>query len=160
MRIFVINLDRSPDRLAYMRDQLHGMGLAFERVRAVDGLELDEDELRRHGDLAPTETACFLSHRRAWEGLLRSDENLALVLEDDTIMSAALAHYVTDENWFPQYASVVKVEAPRFRAELRAKGERIAGGRKLHQLLKYVEGSAAYIVSRKARGSCWSDPKE
>ena len=35
MKIYLINLDRHPDRLAHMRKQLDGV--AFERISAVDG---------------------------------------------------------------------------------------------------------------------------
>src|SRR5262245_47643789 len=37
MNCFVINLDRSPNRLALVREQLTCLGLAWERVPAVDG---------------------------------------------------------------------------------------------------------------------------
>ena len=35
MKVYVINLDRHPERLAHMREQLSDVG--FERVAAVDG---------------------------------------------------------------------------------------------------------------------------
>ena len=35
MKIYLINLDRHPERLAHMRKQLNGV--AFERISAVDG---------------------------------------------------------------------------------------------------------------------------
>jgi GR25 family glycosyltransferase involved in LPS biosynthesis len=35
MKIYLINLDRHPERLAHMRKQLDGV--AFERISAVDG---------------------------------------------------------------------------------------------------------------------------
>jgi len=35
MKIYLINLDRNPERLAHMRKQLNGV--AFERIGAVDG---------------------------------------------------------------------------------------------------------------------------
>jgi GR25 family glycosyltransferase involved in LPS biosynthesis len=35
--IYVINLDRSPDRLCYMSEQLSKTEVPFERIVAVDG---------------------------------------------------------------------------------------------------------------------------
>ena len=35
MKVYLINLDRNPDRLAHMRSQLNG--IAFERIKALDG---------------------------------------------------------------------------------------------------------------------------
>ena len=41
MRIFLINLDRSPQRLAFMTAQLNALGLRAERLPAVDGKQID-----------------------------------------------------------------------------------------------------------------------
>lgn len=35
--IFLINLDRSPDRLAFMQEQAERLGLKLERISAVAG---------------------------------------------------------------------------------------------------------------------------
>ena len=40
MKVYVINLDRHPDRLAHMREQL--AEITFERVGAVDGTKYPE----------------------------------------------------------------------------------------------------------------------
>lgn len=37
-KIFVINLDRSPDRMIYMEKQLTALNLSFERINAIDGI--------------------------------------------------------------------------------------------------------------------------
>jgi glycosyl transferase, family 25 len=42
MKVFVINLDRSPDRLARIQIQSDQLGFDFERVRAVDGRTMSE----------------------------------------------------------------------------------------------------------------------
>jgi GR25 family glycosyltransferase involved in LPS biosynthesis len=36
--IFLINLDRSPDRLSFMQQQAERLSFAFERIRGVDGV--------------------------------------------------------------------------------------------------------------------------
>ena len=46
MKIYLINLDRHPDRLAHMREQLNGV--AFERISAVDGSNDSADHERPH----------------------------------------------------------------------------------------------------------------
>jgi len=44
MKIYLINLDRNPERLAHMRKQLNGV--AFERIGAVERLERSADDAR------------------------------------------------------------------------------------------------------------------
>jgi GR25 family glycosyltransferase involved in LPS biosynthesis len=36
-KIYCINLDRSPDRWRFMREQFEQLGLDYERVPAIDG---------------------------------------------------------------------------------------------------------------------------
>lgn len=90
---FVINLDRSVDRLAAMEQRLARIGLPWQRVRAVEGRELDwrrcpEIDVpgyeRRHGKtLVGSEAGCYLSHLDAMRAFLRSNADYALLLEDD-----------------------------------------------------------------------------
>ena len=45
--IFVINLARRPDRLARISQDLDALGLAFQRVEAVDGAEFEPERLNQ-----------------------------------------------------------------------------------------------------------------
>jgi len=47
LRIFVINLDRPPDRLAYITNEFGKIGLEFTRIAAIDGRLLPEEEYQR-----------------------------------------------------------------------------------------------------------------
>jgi GR25 family glycosyltransferase involved in LPS biosynthesis len=44
--IYIINLDRSPDRLCYMSEQLSKTEVPFERIVAVDGSQLEVEALQ------------------------------------------------------------------------------------------------------------------
>ncbi len=94
--VYVINLDRSPDRLAALGEQCGEVGLHLERIAAIDCRELDQipwrtqyDDARNRreylGPLTPGEIACFLSHRRAWGAFLQTNDPAAVFLEDDVI---------------------------------------------------------------------------
>jgi glycosyl transferase family 25 len=94
--IYVINLDRSEERMEKMSAWLADHGLAHTRVPAVradewaDGMEgaVYDREANRRGYLAPLEkeeVACILSHRRVWRMFLESGAPAAVVLEDDVI---------------------------------------------------------------------------
>lgn len=94
--IFVINLDRSPDRRAAMTAQADALGLRLTFVRAVDGRTLSEEDAAAYrapwrrrtwrAGLTPNEVACVLSHRRALGQFLESGAAFAVVLEDDAIL--------------------------------------------------------------------------
>jgi glycosyl transferase family 25 len=93
--VYVINLDRSAERLARISAALQAVGIAFERIPAIDASNLkpadsenayDAEANRRNylAPLSPQEIACFLSHRRAWQTFLKSSEApFAVFLEDD-----------------------------------------------------------------------------
>lgn len=92
MRVFVINLDRRPDRLAQISDLLGGLGIAFERISAVDGRATDTgvhtrsliswlyEGCRRP---SPGAIACYLSHASVWRRIADEGISQALVFEDD-----------------------------------------------------------------------------
>jgi len=90
--IFVINLDRSVARLENATRQLHGAGLEFERIPAIDGRMLPEAELSRlcpdnsrhfFAPLTPGEVGCWLSHARALRTMVDRGLPHCVVFEDD-----------------------------------------------------------------------------
>lgn len=100
---YLINLDRSPDRLAMMSGRLSATGIAFERVPAVDGMSLSDvqfqqqiRENRFYKPLRRGEVGCYLSHMEAMQRFIDSGKRYALVLEDDVMLPAGLAGLVAD----------------------------------------------------------------
>src|SRR5882757_6064850 len=94
MRIYLINLARRPDRLASMTGQATALDLALERVEALDatsaqGLERWFVPAGPLGEIPRGDKACLLSHRRAWELFIASDEAHAVFLEDDVRLSGS-----------------------------------------------------------------------
>ena len=98
MKTFLINLDRNPERLAFMRGQLDGLGIAFERFPAIYGREL-APEARAKGfsrvrsfiaskkRLSDAEIGVAMSHVGCCRRMVETDERYALVLEDDVVLS-------------------------------------------------------------------------
>ena len=84
--IFVINLARSVERRAAVERHLHGLGLEFEVIDAVDARTLSPDAL---GTIAGSEkipigqVACALSHLSVYERVVSRRIPMASVLEDD-----------------------------------------------------------------------------
>lgn len=89
----VINLDRSPHRLAQIAKQLDDIGWHWARLPAADGKTLsmtdrsivDVDAFKRkHGKMPlPGEVGCYLSHVWAMQRFLQTDKGYLLVMEDD-----------------------------------------------------------------------------
>ena len=92
----VINLDRSPDRMAQMAAALDQQGVSFTRLAAVDGkpgppeaiANYDAQRSRRlfGRPLLAGEVGCYQSHLNAAQAFLDSPDDLGLVLEDDVIV--------------------------------------------------------------------------
>ncbi|MBR1544884.1 MAG: glycosyltransferase family 25 protein [Alphaproteobacteria bacterium] len=94
--VYLINLDRSPERLSAMQEKLSKLGLKFKRISAVDGkkTEFTKKQINSkkysllHGKyITPTEVACYISHYNTMVEFLKSKNDFALVLEDDMIFS-------------------------------------------------------------------------
>ena len=145
MRVVVINLDRSPDRLAMFREQAEGMGLAFERMAAIDARTVVEPR----GRLTAGEIACFESHRRAWKELVESGDGWLAVFEDDVVLAPALAGLLAAPEQLPARADLIKLEA--FTDEVALARRHLAfDGFALHCMLSRHRGSAGYLISRRA----------
>ncbi|HEV2896408.1 MAG TPA: glycosyltransferase family 25 protein [Pseudaminobacter sp.] len=98
--ILVINLDRSPDRLAFIASQMQRLGLEFTRLKATDATMIGDDEFKRLGGtymrpLSRTELACLHSHSRAWRHCVDSNRPV-LVLEDDVVLSEKLPSWLAE----------------------------------------------------------------
>lgn len=145
MRVVVINLDRSPDRLAMFRKQAERLGIGFERLPAVDGKTIRV----KRGALTPSEIACFESHRLAWKSLVDSGEPWLAVFEDDVILAPPIAEFLSDPKRFPANADLIKLETSASKIVISRRGVRFRSY-SLHRMLSIHWGSAGYIVSRRA----------
>lgn len=92
--VFVINLENSPERYQHAEQQLFALGIKPQRVNAIYGKNLTQDEIaacydkaanQRHfrRSLSLGELGCYLSHRGIWQLMLAQNIEMAIVLEDD-----------------------------------------------------------------------------
>lgn len=153
MKIFCINLDRHPQRLARMKECLQG--LSFERLAAVDGANCSGPERRDVSVPATAETltrferACLASHRLAWSRLLADGAAFGCVLEDDVVFSPDFSAFVTSAAWIPIGCEVVKLET-YLELVMLSRATLPARDRRLARIYSPHYGSAAYILSRRA----------
>lgn len=94
MKVFLINLKTQKNRLDFMTEQLNKYNIEFERIDAVVGKDLTDEEIRLTNSrflqwcyggrvLKRGEIGCALSHMKIWQRIV--DENIlhACILEDD-----------------------------------------------------------------------------
>ena len=115
MKTYLINLDKSIDRLKIMKRRTEDIGISFERVVGINGADLCNSSVIMNAPnemfphfLAPGEIGCFLSHRKCWENLVHSDADWALILEDDCIFHPMAAQYLTSANWIPESCQLIQ----------------------------------------------------
>jgi glycosyl transferase family 25 len=159
MRIYLINLERRPDRLAAMTARAKGLGLVLERVAAVDAATVEPGALERWfadggplGEIPRGDKACLLSHRLAWQKFLAGGDSRAVFLEDDVMLSREAGALLADEAWIPAGAAVVKLEhyGPKGQRVLLSGLTRNQNGFQTGRMLSRHTGAAAYILSRPA----------
>ncbi len=155
MKIYVINLDRRPDRLTQIRSQLGAQGLTFERVPAIDGgPDTDIGYPPDHPRLQKTEYACYLSHVACWQRLVDSGEDYALILEDDAMLSASLHDLLSRTELFDHPNGITRLETLGLISSVHKKPVRTSGPYTLYDSITYLGGSAAYVISRAKAEDC------
>nr|WP_179999033.1 MULTISPECIES: glycosyltransferase family 25 protein [Acinetobacter] len=92
VNILIINLKTSQDRLDFQKKQFEKLGLNFEVLDAFSVADLSEEQYQKLGfgwqrPLRKVEVACFLSHQKAWEEVLKKNEP-CLILEDDAVLAS------------------------------------------------------------------------
>ena len=106
-RILVINLDRSLDRFAHIKDELgREWPHAWARIPATDGMLLNLGQFRHREllkessdlsrQLTPGEVGAWLSHWRAWRCARFRDYSGTLILEDDIKLTGGFAKILAD----------------------------------------------------------------
>ncbi len=102
MKTYVINLDRNPERLEFIREQLERIDVPFERISAVYGKALSPAEMRERFSrlrsfvaskkrMSASEIGCALSHVKIYRKLIEENVPVALVLEDDAVLGPEFA---------------------------------------------------------------------
>jgi glycosyl transferase family 25 len=101
---FVINLDKSHQRMSQIAARLNDLGMPYERIPAVYGASLSPADLETsysktlnaktyRRPLSNAEIGCYMSHLKAWQTIVDREIPCALVLEDDLIIDKELKEF-------------------------------------------------------------------
>jgi len=153
--VFLINLDRSIKRRADMEARLSALGLDYTWFHAIDGRA-------NWSELAPSvtipafernvgravmqgEIGTYHSHLGVWKAFLATDNDIALVLEDDVVFH--------DDFLAALHAAVAAVDQWDFLKlnKIRAKHPRVQGKIGPYSLNAYfgaATGLGAYLITR------------
>jgi glycosyl transferase, family 25 len=163
LQTYLINLDRSPERLATMSGRLDTLGLSWQRVPAVDGRALPDGPLpevdvagyaRRHGKaLNRAEVGCYHSHLQALRTFLDGDAAFALILEDDAVPAADLPEVVAALIVRPQDWDVVKLSG--FHSGTPLRSTPLFGRYRLGLPFSRHCNTAALLFNRPAAEAVW-----
>ena len=149
MEIFLINLERRPDRLAFMDSQLKDLGLPYTRINAIDGLGAAEIGYpENHKRLSKGEYACYLSHVKVWDAFLASGAPRCLLLEDDLTLARSLPQILAHEPFFNHNGKLTRLECRIFRTRVAKIWRHRFLGRKLRKITAYDGGTGAIVLTR------------
>ena len=157
--VFLINLDRRPDRLALMQAEFGKVGVEFERVAAVDAKDpdqnLDEWSFDPRISTGPATLCNLLSHLAVMRRILADGIPLAMVTEDDIGLSPDIRKLVSRNDWLPDGTGVVQCEGQTgnrngFRLLGPAHATTPIPGRNLHRLHSRAMGAACYLITQEA----------
>lgn len=108
---FVINLDRSVERMRLFTQEVERVGLSFIRQPAIDGQTIERATSQLcdaativkacDADLSDGELGCYLSHIALWQTALSPDTPWVLVLEDDATIDGRLLSILANVHRLP-----------------------------------------------------------
>lgn len=87
--VFIINLERKPERYAYVSEQLDNIGITgYERFIGTDGFRTEPAEMQKLGlteEFSKKKglAGCASSHIRMWRHIVENNLGWTLILEDD-----------------------------------------------------------------------------
>ena len=101
MKVVVINLDKSTDRLLKIKTRLDELRVDYERFPAIYGREINDIDavstfscsnlLCNHGMIG-----CALSHIEVIKKFIQSDDEYVCIMEDDIIIHDAFPRFLND----------------------------------------------------------------
>jgi GR25 family glycosyltransferase involved in LPS biosynthesis len=157
---YVINLAHSQARYNYIAPKVAALNLPWQRLDAVYGAELSQEQRDNIIDLenyhiivrsdpSPGTIGCSLSHIKAWQQFLLSNYEYALIFEDDVTFEPELLAKILEElQKKPQLWDIVSFDIKKNGTPLP-----IGSLAEQHNLVIYlsaVSNAGGYLLNRQA----------
>ena len=146
---YFINLDRAVERRDFMERQGRRLGLALDRIRALEPADVDD---KAYGwmsrcwerPITRIEIAVLMSHARLWERAAASDTGI-VILEDDAVLSPRFAAFLQS----PPFGDwdLVNLEWVGRRKYFRRASLGLQGHPRITAVARDKAGAAAYYLS-------------
>lgn len=100
MKIYIVNLEKDVERKASIKAQLDDLNLDYEFISAVYGKNLTQEEISHLSpdfektSLTLPELGCALSHVKVYKQIIKNNDDIALILEDDVKLNKNIKKYL------------------------------------------------------------------
>ena len=156
-KCYIINLDRAPDRWEATSKKFLEQGFDVVRVPAIDGKELQLPHpdfiawqyfLLRGRPVIPQIIGCSLSHIKALETFLDTDDEFALICEDDVTPMPGTSEIIEEAMAYSDQWDLLRLNGIKPTRGIDFAS--LSGGYHLCCDLKTASGNGAKIVNRHA----------
>ena len=156
--IYVIALKESTARREKMTERLQHLGLDFHFIDAVMGKDLPDAEKNRlrspkrqrflRSPLSDGALGCLMSHRLVWQKMQDDKVDMALVLEDDAVISPDLLDVLPRLEKLKSRFDVINLHNRKLRPLVDI--AQISDSHRLTTTRYNAIGTESYVISRKA----------
>lgn len=158
---YIINLEHATERWDYMRTQVEKLGMPYTRIEGVYGDRLQEPikeyNLFKHAVLTGKKTnkrevGCYLSHLETLRAFLESDDEYALILEDDATLPDTLGSILQEAIACDYTWDLLRLSSSREGSYLPLTD--LSDGFRLVINTRVLKSAAAYFINRRAAQLC------
>jgi len=162
MKSYLINLDKDTERLKFVSANFSRLGIAVERISAIDGRVFSEEDYNKFMQDRPRnhnrektkrwlrgQMGCFLSHYTVWGKVAQGSHPFCAIFEDDIHISKDLGKILNDDSWIPNDVDIIRLETSTNRIRLTTRPVLTYLNRKLYGVKSTSWCAGAYIINRK-----------
>lgn len=167
IKSYVINMAKNPERMQSMRVRLEELGIDYERLDAVDGSKVSEEDFESFKRARPRngkrwnrgQMGCFLSQYALWQKAAASPDAYTAIFEDDMHISDAIIHFLKDDSWIPPECDIVRLETSTNRLLLSKEPVATHHGRGIYKVNSTSWCAGGYILKKQCAQRLISVPE-